>query len=224
MSKLENSLDAKIDSLVSSYLARNGIWNGSKQSVLNNLGTTPSSDENMRVFSNISKSGLMIVTYYIDIDYAVGIYKGNDGGKSGISLLAAYGSPVAYTLSIESKLYNANTNVDYQSASLLYFLTGEYDIGNNMAYALKLKTRPSGLFSFFVKKDDNINYSLKTKLNGRMDWWSFSLSLPITGNVKTLSGKALANVSDPTNRYSNWITGSGYTIKFGIVGNEIEVW
>ena len=31
MAQLENSLDAKIDSLVSSYLTRNGIWNGSKQ-------------------------------------------------------------------------------------------------------------------------------------------------------------------------------------------------
>ena len=31
MSTLENSLDVKIDSLVSSYLSRNGIWNGEKQ-------------------------------------------------------------------------------------------------------------------------------------------------------------------------------------------------
>ena len=34
MAQLENSLDAKIDSLVSSYLSRNGIWNGSKQTIL----------------------------------------------------------------------------------------------------------------------------------------------------------------------------------------------
>ena len=31
MAQLENSLDAKIDSLVSSYLTRNGIWNGAGQ-------------------------------------------------------------------------------------------------------------------------------------------------------------------------------------------------
>ena len=31
MAQLENSLDAKIDSLVSSYLTRNGIWNGALQ-------------------------------------------------------------------------------------------------------------------------------------------------------------------------------------------------
>ena len=34
MAQLENSLDAKIDSLVSSYLTRNGIWNGAKQTLV----------------------------------------------------------------------------------------------------------------------------------------------------------------------------------------------
>ena len=33
MSHIENTLDAKIDSLVSSYLSRNGIWNGEKQTL-----------------------------------------------------------------------------------------------------------------------------------------------------------------------------------------------
>ena len=35
MAQLENSLDAKIDSLVSSYLTRNGIWNGATQTLKN---------------------------------------------------------------------------------------------------------------------------------------------------------------------------------------------
>ena len=35
MAQLENSLDAKIDSLVSSYLTRNGIWNGANQELKN---------------------------------------------------------------------------------------------------------------------------------------------------------------------------------------------
>ena len=33
MTALENSLDSKIDKLVSSYLTRNGIWNGAKQTM-----------------------------------------------------------------------------------------------------------------------------------------------------------------------------------------------
>ena len=35
MAIMENTLDAKIDSLVSSYLSRNGIWNGDKQTLKN---------------------------------------------------------------------------------------------------------------------------------------------------------------------------------------------
>ena len=33
MTQLENSLDSKIDTLVSSYLTRNGVWNGVKQTL-----------------------------------------------------------------------------------------------------------------------------------------------------------------------------------------------
>lgn len=36
MAQLENSLDATIDSLVSTYLKKNGIWNGKKQTLLIN--------------------------------------------------------------------------------------------------------------------------------------------------------------------------------------------
>ena len=41
MAQLENSLDAKIDSLVSSYLTRNGIWNGAKQQLSNSFFDFP---------------------------------------------------------------------------------------------------------------------------------------------------------------------------------------
>ena len=40
MAQLENSLDAKIDSLVSSYLTRNGIWNGARQITLTDAEKT----------------------------------------------------------------------------------------------------------------------------------------------------------------------------------------
>lgn len=36
MTQLENSLDSKIDLLVSSYLTRNGIWNAVKQTIITN--------------------------------------------------------------------------------------------------------------------------------------------------------------------------------------------
>ena len=41
MNYLQNSIDSKIDSLVASYLTRNGIWDGSKQALLNKDLTLP---------------------------------------------------------------------------------------------------------------------------------------------------------------------------------------
>lgn len=39
LSMLENSLDAKVDSLVAAYLNRNGIWNGVRQELVNSYKT-----------------------------------------------------------------------------------------------------------------------------------------------------------------------------------------
>ena len=40
MTQLENSLDSRIDSLVSSYLTRNGVWNANKQKITTDAQTT----------------------------------------------------------------------------------------------------------------------------------------------------------------------------------------
>ena len=218
LSHLENSIDSKINSLVSSYLTRNGIWNGAKQPVLNNLGTTPSSNESMRVFDKVTKSGLMLVTYYLNINYAVGAY-GISNNKSEWSIGRANGSPVVHTIGITTGLYNVATNDWYQKADLVYVLCGEYDTGNAMGYAVKLNTSPSGLFSFFVKKDDDINYSLSTSIDIRMDWWALTRST-ITGNTKTLTGDCF-NINGVR---AGFITGSNYAFKFGIEGTDVEVW
>ena len=67
MSTLENSLDAKIDSLVSSYLSRNGIWNGEKQTKLVDrisIGTKIvfSSDHNNRIYPMDINQKLLTLT------------------------------------------------------------------------------------------------------------------------------------------------------------------
>ena len=87
MSNLENSLDAKIDSPVSSYLSRNGIWNGEKQT-LTSYEVSFSADENVFVpdlgykesstnnlVANISKSGLLCVNYFYYSNSALGLYR-----------------------------------------------------------------------------------------------------------------------------------------------------
>ena len=45
MTQLENSLDSKIDTLVSSYLTRNGIWNGIKQTIVTSVCPFPTPAE-----------------------------------------------------------------------------------------------------------------------------------------------------------------------------------
>ena len=58
MSLIENTLDAKIDSLVSSYLSRNGIWNGDKQT----LAQTSKTFSLMNIIGNGSST--TVTAYY----------------------------------------------------------------------------------------------------------------------------------------------------------------
>ena len=57
MAQLENSLDSKIDSLVSTYLTKNGIWNAKKVNIDNSYTDLASSNfiTSWTAFSNISK-------------------------------------------------------------------------------------------------------------------------------------------------------------------------
>ena len=68
MAQLENSLDAKIDSLVSSYLTRNGIWNGARQSLINNtikygLKSKSTKSTTFKNYMNLETSGAKLVAY-----------------------------------------------------------------------------------------------------------------------------------------------------------------
>ena len=97
MAQLENSLDSKIDSLVSSYLTKNGIWNGTKQvSNSNSAGLLPanvslssgSAEVNTALSSGtyineINKSGMLICSFS---------YKNKDGVNSNNTRWGYYGS------------------------------------------------------------------------------------------------------------------------------------
>ena len=224
MAYLENSLDSKIDNLVSSYLTRNGIWNGEKQQVLNNLGTMCYTSSGQQIFANITKSGLMILPYYIKIDYYVGVcleyYSGDTSATTG-TYVRAMGSPVSYALNIKLNVYNQTSSESYQSDDLFFALCGEFDTGNYMSYAYRLDQTPTGAFTFFVEKGDNMAYTLSTSLSARLDWWALKTDT-ITGNEKTLSGRCMGAAG--ASRRAKWIDGSYYKIYFGISGEEISVY
>ena len=225
MAQVENSIDARIDSLVSQYLTRNGIWNGASQIVQNNLGTSPTTDEDVRVLENVSKTGLVLMPYYLDLDYKIGICNGAYSGKSDDSIGRAMGSPIYYMININIGMYNEANDSAYQTRNYFFGLTSEYDTGNTENYRLVLNERPSGIFMFFLSKGDNVKLKFNTSLEARMDWWALTMAAPIIGNTKTLSGKAIAaGNGTSTSNYGNWITNSYYNFGFGINGSTVAVY
>ena len=89
MAQLENSLDAKIDSLVSSYLTRNGIWNGAKQEIAQTVGY-------LSVRYGFTKGSN--VTKYDLINYVTSSGAGWSSSSRQQSYIARYNSAATYNL------------------------------------------------------------------------------------------------------------------------------
>ena len=68
MTQLENSLDSHIDTLVSSYLTRNGIWNGAKQIELTDAEKTAGG----RILVNLNSSNTSFL--YSMAKNSIGVY------------------------------------------------------------------------------------------------------------------------------------------------------
>ena len=148
MAQLENSLDAKIDSLVSSYLTRNGIWNGARQDFVQNYYwlavKSGASTTKQYTFTNgvrgyvgktmnvtISKnyvpktpSSYAAGTYYRQ-DWVTGINIIDYYNKTGLLVLNTLnGNP--YTWSNISGLDNRNFGLFLQSGSRFLAQSGIY--------------------------------------------------------------------------------------------------
>ena len=97
VSIIENSIDAKIDSLVSSYLSRNGIWNGTKQTV--NKNTAQNSLDYFCATMGYGASGTFISntttrTYYNN--YINQLNSENGLNQSNIQYLQNFGGGTYY--------------------------------------------------------------------------------------------------------------------------------
>ena len=130
MSFVENSLDAKIDSLVSSYLSRNGIWNGESQKFLyydgdyhstwfsnlvNPKGPYPyfTSATAGPKFTNINNSNRGKDNYYYGCNNMFELYDLFTSTKSGLCFFRVF---IAYPTGSVWRMYTAG---------------GKYDYGNN---------------------------------------------------------------------------------------------
>lgn len=124
MAQLENSLDAKIDSLVSSYLTRNGIWNGAKQTLAYNKCETPysrkkydgsyNSDSDAqkpgnniydrweyKIVNESNKTGMVYLRYFHDYDI---------DGSSEMTGLGDNMAYIGFTLAVEQWSGSSVTN------------------------------------------------------------------------------------------------------------------
>ena len=104
MTLLENSLDSKIDTLVSSYLTRNGIWNGAKQNIL--IGTALATGEHQYQGYNTSGGNRQTPRHNPDLPsfadwWYKNIYWYNDDGtrnSTGMLVYATSGDYYDYDL------------------------------------------------------------------------------------------------------------------------------
>ena len=177
MAQLENSLDAKIDSLVSSYLTRNGIWNGKKQTLtVSNLdvtgtglgsailqrgvyysipnGTTASNFYgNYELVNKIDKSGLLTLTVVAQ-GYAqatrYGQHYGNRNvGTGNIYVTFNVGNVIKYTASIGRLDSSAYADKKASTKAEPY---GDY--------LILATTDLTTVAQFFVQKDDKLDWDV----------------------------------------------------------------
>ena len=182
MASLENSLDAKIDSLVSSYLTRNGIWNGAKQTLAGTTfkyGFKSTTAKQGRVWFNIFDGSLHQNTaqmYTIQASGASGDYqlvnqvdksgmvffntREGDSGNGNMTAIPISNSSGVINLANVRWIYECRFNYLVQSSGV-----GSYEsrnivscqlLGFGIGCSLQVPALPVGTVSFFVAKNDKV--------------------------------------------------------------------
>ena len=184
MAQLENSLDSKIDKLVSSYLTRNGIWNGIKQttqsytikyknilSIIQTATVTIAgrSDASANPYYNlfswtvvpkVNKSGLLVMSTQCNHswDYSMSQTEGAYKHSMWQGIFTGY---IEYGKKLTDTTYEIlGSTVGAISANAEYF------ISNNVYYTVAV---PKSVFNtqIFVSKDDTIIASIALMYSGR---------------------------------------------------------
>ena len=135
MSTLENSLDAKIDSLVSSYLSRNGIWNGEKQEIKKDF-VNESLDTKKIVwiknYNNKNKNTYLVFRSHQDtLISTVEII--SQITKSGLCMLDFISYPIV--ISATTGIFNQNDKDGYGS-NISYDYAASYGWNGNVTYGI----------------------------------------------------------------------------------------
>ena len=193
MAQLENSLDAKIDSLVSSYLTRNGIWNGAKQeldtALLGKTGiyANTSSTATGYVLSYVgntmaSNSNRLVLASYADTTYTVI----DTLTKSGFCVLSItfnnYINANAGRLRIDTSndnnhVHNYNGYINcslniYTEAASISTQVYSYSLEKswNASTSLVFENSFNQFAYFFVNKDDHLTAKTSTQYDKLSDY------------------------------------------------------
>ena len=184
MSQLENSLDSRIDTLVSSYLTRNGIWNGTIQttndytikykdiySIISNAVVTiagrvdssasPSYDMfTWNIIPKCSKSGLLVVSLQCNHswDYSMSQVSGQYKHSMWQGIFTGY---VHFDKKKSNTSYeNIGSNIGVLSANAEYFQ------GENVYFTVAA-SKSTINSQVFVSKDDSIYAFISMMYAGR---------------------------------------------------------
>ena len=165
MAQLENALDAKIDSLVSSYLTRNGIWNGAKQecntcshdsivpkAMAASGGSVDSDLVSGTYIPSINKSGMLVFSFG---------YRNKTGNNSQNTHWGYYGATTNWASDNGFIVtYNFYENGSLSYSGVLLSAIGFTGTGGLMIMASLTNSWVNGNAVFFVQKGSTITYNL----------------------------------------------------------------
>ena len=181
MTQLENSLDSKIDTLVSSYLTRNGVWSGINQSLVKTsfiygFGSTTTRDGSVffNIYNNIyqqqSESLYKIQTVGDSGRYTL-ITKCNKSGMLFFNIDEGYyinqdmrALPISSTTKINLAnvrwIYTCNLYYQVQTSGsttweTMFIINCELS-GFGIGCSLQVPSLPIKTVCFFVNKDDQV--------------------------------------------------------------------
>ena len=209
MTQLENSLDSRIDSLVSSYLTRNGVWNGDNQQLLSNTFKYGFGSDNTRFGSkyfNIyngdfsQSSGTLFKIKVIGADGRNSLI--NKCSKSGMIFFNIKNGSFVNQDMRALPISNTNCVVNCANVRWIYSCYLSYQvlnvssstwetkaissselIGFGIGCSLQVPALPIQTVSFFVNKDDEVSIYVEQTI----------LDFPTTGNDASTLGMWAGN-------------------------------
>ena len=227
MAQLENSLDAKIDSLVSSYLTRNGIWNGKAQTYLVNKNQyyTNTSSLSMNIVTP-DKTGLLFTYIISNYKHALQCWA------------ASRPDPVSVVNGIATIYINiykvGDTSTSIWSNTKTVTWAGQWDTqadtysGTGISYdcADTKDIDYTDTCMCFVQKDVTYMLNVSLNQNTQIHWFDASdnrngLNWSANGPGASSRTKWNGSYNEGADKY--WGRGSYYTYKIGL-GDVLNVY